>query len=183
MKISAAVLAAGNASRFGSNKLMALVQGKPLICHLLDKLKQLGAEDVVIVTQYEAIEKLAEAYHYRCIINSFPQKGLSYSIFLAVKALQNSDAIVFIAADQPYLSLDTLSKLFQDDHEEIISCSVNGCLQNPMRFPSRYFDSLKKLSGDKGAKQIALHNPHMAIAVSEKELKDIDTQFDLEEYS
>ena len=54
-KYAVIVLAAGNASRFGSNKVLADVQGKPLYCHMLDKLAGLGAFPRILVTGYEEI--------------------------------------------------------------------------------------------------------------------------------
>ena len=47
--VSAVVLAAGSATRFGSVKLLAPLNGRPLLQHVLDALADAGLNDVVVV--------------------------------------------------------------------------------------------------------------------------------------
>ena len=71
-KYAVIVLAAGKASRFGSNKLLADVQGKPLYRHMLDKLVGLGAFPRILVTGYEEIAEAAEAIGVCTVANHQP---------------------------------------------------------------------------------------------------------------
>ena len=81
-KYAVIVLAAGNASRFGSNKLLADVQGKPLYRHMLDKLAGLGAFPRILVTGYEEIAEAAEAIGVCTVANHQPELGISHSCLL-----------------------------------------------------------------------------------------------------
>ena len=65
MKIRMIYLAGGNSRRFGTNKLLELLDGKPMYRHLLDRLIRIcGRHDrweLVVVTQYhEVAEELKE---------------------------------------------------------------------------------------------------------------------------
>ena len=54
------VLAAGAGKRFGSNKLLARIQGKPLYEHMLQKLEAMRAFPVYMITGYEQIQIAAK---------------------------------------------------------------------------------------------------------------------------
>ena len=84
-KYAVIVLAAGNASRFGSNKLLADVQGKPLYRHMLDKLAGLGAFPRILVTGYEEIAEAAEAIGVCTVANHQPELGISHSLKLGLE--------------------------------------------------------------------------------------------------
>ena len=52
-RIGCLIMAAGNASRFGSNKLAAKVDGKMLIEHALETVPREEFARVTVVTQYD----------------------------------------------------------------------------------------------------------------------------------
>ena len=54
MKVVAIVLAAGASRRFGSPKLLAPLDGQPLLQHVLDTVAMARLEDVVVVLGDEA---------------------------------------------------------------------------------------------------------------------------------
>lgn len=54
-------MAAGNAARFGENKLSAMVNGKPLIEHALDAIPRESFSRVLVVTQHENVEEAAKS--------------------------------------------------------------------------------------------------------------------------
>ena len=61
MKVCLIYLAAGNSRRFGSNKLLYELEGRPLYRHLLDRLVSLSRQhadwEVIVVTQYPQPER------------------------------------------------------------------------------------------------------------------------------
>ena len=61
MKIGCIVMAAGNARRFGSNKLDARVEGKTLLRRALEAVPAACFDRVVVVTQYPQGMDLARA--------------------------------------------------------------------------------------------------------------------------
>ena len=88
MKIHVILLAAGNSRRFGSNKLLSLVEGKPMYSHLTEKIEKIAESlpigEKVLVTQYEEIfesmkrhdGRLLEMMHQR---KAFPGQSDSES--------------------------------------------------------------------------------------------------------
>ena len=77
MKIGCVVLAAGNARRFGSNKLKAEVDGESLIRRALEAVP--SGLVTVVVSQYPEILALAGEYGFTAVSNNQPGLGLSRS--------------------------------------------------------------------------------------------------------
>ena len=55
-QVTAIVLAAGAGSRFGGHKLLATVEGRPILQHVLDRLAEAGLADVIVVIGDDADE-------------------------------------------------------------------------------------------------------------------------------
>ena len=60
MKTVLIMLAAGNSRRFGSNKLLYEIEGKPMYLHVLEQLKQVQKKipdsGIIVLTQYQEIK-------------------------------------------------------------------------------------------------------------------------------
>ena len=94
-------MAAGNAARFGENKLAAMVNGKPLIEHALEAIPRESFSRVLVVTQHENVEAAAEKFGFEALRNEHPERGQSETIRLGTAALSDCDALCFMVADQP----------------------------------------------------------------------------------
>ena len=68
-KIGCLIMAAGNASRFGSNKLAAKVDGKMLIEHALETVPREEFARVIVVTQYDEVLVLARRFGFTVLVN------------------------------------------------------------------------------------------------------------------
>lgn len=175
--IGVAILAAGNSKRFGGNKLLYEVNGKKVVSYIMDEVSSLGL-DSVIVSQYHEIEEIAKGIRY--IQNDDSDKGISESIKLATKEFYDKDAILYVVADQINMKAKTLKKIIANyDQHKIVASSYNDEIFNPMLFPKCYYDEILALSGDKGAKRIALKHDVIKVEVNQCELKDIDTVEDI----
>lgn len=185
MKISLILLAAGNSKRFGSNKLLALFQGKPMITHLFDTVNKLAADQIIVITQANEVEKIAQRYGFEVYINEQPEKGISSSIKLGVSHVIG-DAAVFIVCDQPMLSATTIQKLITHaDHQHILRVSYDTKKGNPALFPKSLYDELMQLEGDEGGKVIMRAHPELVIDIQaehQNELIDFDTKESLNKY-
>ena len=62
-KIGCVVMAAGNARRFGENKLAAQLRGRSLILRALEAVPAEKFDKVVVVTQYPEVMRLAGEFH------------------------------------------------------------------------------------------------------------------------
>src|SRR3954452_21752781 len=56
MRIGAVVLAAGASTRFGSPKALAELDGRPILEHVLDAVREAGIEEIVVVLGHAADE-------------------------------------------------------------------------------------------------------------------------------
>jgi molybdenum cofactor cytidylyltransferase len=184
-EVCAVILAAGFSERFGSNKLIMDVGGKPIIRHAIESALGSSADKVAVVIPVGSTMRTYISASVTLITNSLRDKGISSSIAAAVKYLKESaDAIMFMVADQPMIdagTLDNILWIFRQNPSFIVASSVNGELRNPMIFPKRYFEELLQLTGDSGAKSVALKNiKHVIrVEVNPEKLVDIDTVDDL----
>ena len=175
-------MAAGNAERFGENKLAAQVNGKTLIEHALEAVPADALAAVCVVTQYDEVEALASRFGFLCLRNDHPEWGLSYTIRLGTEALQNDcDAIVYQVSDQPLLrrgSVAALVDFYREHPGHIVGASHNGTRGNPCIFPKSYYPALCALTGDKGGSTIIReHEDNLLLfEVDKQELTDVDTK-------
>ena len=185
LPVGCVVLAAGNAGRFGANKLAAVLNGRTLLERALDAVPAEPPCSVVVVTRHPAAEDLARRYGFVCVRNDRPDLGQSRSVRLGVEALREScRAIVFLVADQPLLrreSVETLIALWRKHPERIVAASHGGVRGNPCVFPAEFFDELCALEGDTGGSAvIRRHEDRLLLAeLDPRELADVDMPDDL----
>ena len=184
--VGCVLMAAGNAGRFGKNKLMAVIRGRTLIRRAMDAVPADRLAAVCVVTQYDEVEEIAREYGFSCIRNDHPEWGQSYSARLGTEALRdNCDAILFMVADQPFLrreSLEELVDLWCSEPERIVSASHSGRRGNPCIFPGKYFPELCALTGDVGGSAVIRRHEDQLLLMEfdPTELQDIDTPEDME---
>ena len=179
-KIAVILEAAGNSSRFGSNKLLHVMDdGRPMISSILDAVSPLDVYKKVLVTQYDEVAAMAPEFDV--VINDRPDLGISRSMQLGLHAGGDADAYMFCVCDQPGLSTTTIERLieaYKKGTAGIVSLAWQGKMCNPKIFSSRYREELMSLSGDTGGRQIiAAHADDLLLveADSEDEVRDIDS--------
>lgn len=181
MKTDIIVLASGFSRRFQGNKLLYKIDGIPLIEHTLQKIKKLPANHIYVVTQYEEIFDLAKQYGMIPIMNFDAITGQASSIRTGLTYC-DSDQVLLIVADQPYLRQETLDALWKKaDGKHIICVSCHGVFRNPVIFPRKYYPDLMSLQSEQGGKFVLQKYPKeiRTVQCREEELKDIDIRNDL----
>ena len=178
-KLAVILEAAGDSRRFGSNKLLHVMEdGRPMISPVLDAVRSIDACKKIIVTQYDDVAALAP--DFTIIRNDRPDLGISRSMQLGIEAAGDADAYMFCVCDQPGLRASTLGSLieaYKKGTAGIVSLAWQGKMCNPKIFSSRYRGELMSLSGDTGGRQIiSSHNDDLMTveAESEDEVRDID---------
>lgn len=182
------VLAAGESSRFGGEKLLEEIEGKPMYQHMLEKASAFGGLCKVIVTGNPQIKNMAKLLGFDVIENKEPKKGISHSLKLALTFLLQKQAMVqgvlFAVCDQPWIRISTIQKIVNEGalHPNHIICAGHcGERGNPVFWGKKYFNELLKTEGDFGGKQIMkYHEEHIKmVECTLAELKDIDRRTDL----
>lgn len=183
--IGCVILAAGNAVRFGENKLFTEINGKAMIKRAFEAIPVEKTCSVVVVTQYESVVKLSEDFSFQTVVNDRPELGISRSVMLGTQALKDQcDGILYQVSDQPWLKRESVARMldvFREHPDCIVSMSSGGKRGNPCIFPKAFFDELCCLSGDKGGRTVIERHQEKLILfeVAETELKDIDTPKDI----
>lgn len=186
-RIAAVVLAAGQSTRAGDlNKLMAPIDGVPMIARTVAHIQASRAEPVIVVTGHEADRVRAALKDSGVSFAHNPDyaRGMATSIAAGVKALPAAvDGALICLGDMPGIEgaeIDRLIEAFDPAQDAAICIPVAGGRRgNPVLFAARFFPALEELSGDSGAKTvIAAHGDlvrEVAMAGSGT-LIDLDTQ-------
>lgn len=183
--IAGIILAAGGASRMGQPKLLLPWKGETLIHRAALVALQAGLDPVVVVTGASSRE-IATALSdvpVQIVNNPNWQTGQSTSVRAGIQALpQNTQAVVFLLGDQPFVSVALLQALisaYQNTYPSILAPFVDGKRSNPVLFDHAVFDVLCRLQGDKGARSIFDQYPPAAMEwPDDRILLDIDTPED-----
>lgn len=184
MQIGCVILAAGEGSRFGENKLLAPFRGKPLARWAFEALPP--GVPALVVTRWPGVEALARDFGFALIRNEAPALGISHSVALGTRALGPScEGLMFLVADQPLLRRATVERLlaaFAAAPERVIVPRAGAREGNPCVFPRALYPELLALEGDRGGKQLLRRRPELAccVEVPPEELADVDTAADLE---
>ena len=173
-------MAAGNARRFGENKLAAGAGGRSLIRRALEAIPGEALEQVAVVTQYPEILKLAEAFRFSAVRNEHPDWGISHTIRLGLEALGDCGAALFQVSDQPLLRRKTVAAetaFFRRHPDRLVGLSHGGVRGNPCIFPARYFPELLALREDQGGSTVIRRHPEelLLFEAPGEELEDVDT--------
>lgn len=177
------IMASGLGTRFGSNKLMANLDGAPLIAHAISACDGLFAK-CVAVTRHEDVAKLCRTLGVEAIVHDEPLR--SDTVRLGMQAMDACDTVTFVQADQPLISANTLAALLRgaEAHPELIwRVGFQGAPGAPVLFPSWAFDELRALPPGKGGGFVVKAHARCVRCVeaaSEWELFDVDTVQDLE---
>ena len=186
MKLGAVLLAAGQSERFGSNKLLADFGGRPMVCRVMEAMKQIRADRFAAVVSCSEVAALAHECGFDVIYNDAPALGQAHSVVLAAKQMRDMDTLLFAAGDQPLLTGKSLERLiagFKESGRGIACLADKTHRGNPAVFAKAYFPELLARSGDRGAKGILrAHENDLLVVPSfrENELADADTPEALE---
>lgn len=181
MKIGCVVMAAGDARRFGENKLAAEFGGKPLILRALEAVPAEKFSAVAVVTQYPEVEELAKQFRFTPVHNPHPDWGISHTIRLGLEALGECGAALFQVSDQPLLRRETVAAevdFFRAHPDKLVGLGHDGVRGNPCIFPAAYFPELLALKEDHGGSSVIRRHEEelLLFETAAAELADADTR-------
>ena len=188
-KIDFIIMAAGNSRRFGNNKLLYEIQGRPMFAFVLDQtgaavtmLQPDYSTRVLVVCRSEEILVETEKRGFQAVYSPESEQGASFTVRNGILAAgENSDYYMFLAADQPCLQASSLARLVR--HTLATGKGIGSmCWQerpgNPVIFHRKYLPQLLALEGDTGGRKIVkknLSDCNFCQAGHQMELADADT--------
>ena len=160
--VAAVILAAGKSSRMGGpNKLLATLDDKPLVRHVADAASGSKATSLTLVTGHRADEvaRVFEKDDFPTVHNPDYANGLSSSLAAGIGAVpEDADAAIVLLGDMPRISAAIIDRLIDafnpEDGVHIVVPTFNGKRGNPVLWSRRFFDELRSISGDVGARHL-----------------------------
>ncbi len=181
--IAALILAAGDASRFGSCKQLIELDGTTMLQSCIDKANEVFPGSVFVVTGAYHREISTAIQHAKVIFNPNGEQVIGSSIACGVRAIESQhDAIMILLADQVAIAVSDLRTIVSNFNGSNIVCSrYAGSRGVPALFAQNAFNEMKRLKEDKGAKTILNRSNEKIIDIEilSGEI-DIDTPADLE---
>jgi molybdenum cofactor cytidylyltransferase len=185
---AAVLLAAGSSTRFGGRKLLAPFSGRPLLQRAIDAACASRVLSCVLVVGADADAIMDCVDTRRCAIvrNDDWRDGIAASIRTGLRFAADSDACVFMLADQPFVTSDDIDALFCSadlyGRQAIVALKAGKTWGAPVLFPRRDYSALAHLRGDSGAKNYAQTQPGRMRFVTARDLRafrDVDSASDL----
>lgn len=139
--ISAIILAGGQSRRMGRDKALIDYNGKPIIAHVIDTLRELS-DDVIVVSNRSEIYA---PFGARIVPDYDPPSGPLGGILTGLSAAKNDLALV-VACDMPFLNrsllrylieragkVDAVVMQYQDEYEPLHAVYRRTCLPSIQR--------------------------------------------------
>jgi len=187
--VAAVVLAAGRGTRFGpAPKLLALLDGTPLVRHVTEAAVRSSARPVIVVTGHRAddVEAAVRTQPVQVTRNSVFADGLSTSLQAGFSALPPGiEAAIVLLGDMPLVTADLINELaaaWRGSGQPAALIPVfDGQRGNPVVLSRALEDPIRELSGDAGAGRILRDHPGVVEwpLKSPSILQDIDTPNEL----
>lgn len=185
-EIFAAVLAAGRASRFGSTKQLADLDGSPMVRHAVQSATRVCGDRTLLVTGHDrtAVALACAGLPGFVTVNAAYQRGIGSSIAHAVRVLPPpASAILVTLADQPLIGerhLQAIVAGWNGNDDEIVATSYADTRGAPVLFPRACFAELARLDGDRGGRHL-IEDERFKVTLVECEgaALDVDTPADL----
>jgi CTP:molybdopterin cytidylyltransferase MocA len=185
------VLAAGAATRFGSPKSLALLDGRPMLEHVLDAARAAGLAPVIVVLGAAADEiDAAIGWHSEHrVLNPDPERGLATSLRLGLSAVEEhapaEDATVILLGDQPRTDPGVVSRLIATGAtplQPIVAPRyLGGGGPNPLLLHRSAYALARLATGDHGLGPVLAAHPELVRYVEVPGTNpDVDTPADLE---
>ena len=185
-KIGALILAAGRSTRMGAaNKLLAEVEGAPMVRRAVDAALASQAAKVVVVTGHDAERVRVAIAGAKATVVHNPDyaNGMSTSLHRGLAAFgADVDGVIVCLADMPRVGAATLDRLIAAfnpvEGRAICVPTWNGKRGNPVLWAKRFFPEMTEIHGDTGARHLIGEHADLVCEVAMPDdavLIDVDT--------
>ena len=187
LSVGGIILAAGQARRYGTQKLLAPLDGRPLLQHVVDAANASRLEEVVLVTGADADALLAQVIpgRARVVRNPDSASGLASSLRVGLSSLdRRRQAALVLLGDVPGVTALLIGDLVAKARETGASAVVSVWRSRrspPVVLHRSLWPAAFALRGDVGMREILAGRPDVAFIEVTPELgslEDVDTTDD-----
>jgi molybdenum cofactor cytidylyltransferase len=183
--IAGLILAAGEGSRFGGPKQLAMLRGQPLIEHAIETMLAVPAIERIVVVlgaHAELVRERADLGGTEVIVADDWSEGMSASLRAGIAELADAEAVLITLADQPLITPQVLAAVLDlGERADATRATYDGRPGHPVLIRRQLFAEVAQLRGENGARDLlelvgvrTLECGHLASA------DDVDTRIDLE---
>lgn len=149
------LLAAGASRRFGSQKLLASFQGKPLYTWAFQAAADSGCP-VTVVTRQGLLDRQAKEWGFSCVLA--PEgEGQAVSVRLGTASACKGENLCFFVCDQPHFpgcGLRQFIEGFEKSGLPLGRVRAEGKMGSPTVFSPSLAEELMALTGDEGGRSV-----------------------------
>ena len=187
MNVVAILLAAGSATRFGSDKLLhSLPHEVPIAIQAARHLKAVFGENVLAVIRPEARE-LADLFRKegcKVVGCETAAQGMGASLACAVRASRDAEGFVVALADMPFIRASTIAAVRDALAAGALLAApyFRARRGHPVGLAAKFRPALEALEGDEGARKIIQADEKSLVKIPVGDpgvIRDIDTPGDL----
>lgn len=151
------ILAAGKSQRMGQDKLMADLEGQPVLSHVLDAAVSAGLPGLCVIPDAKSdCANLARERGIASVIARDHALGMAHSIRAGIEACPADwDAALIVLGDMPLVTSDLLRAIAaKSAPDRIVAPFADGKRGNPVSWGRDHFCALIQLAGDQGGKEL-----------------------------
>jgi molybdenum cofactor cytidylyltransferase len=184
-RVAALLLAAGRSSRMGANKMLAEIDGRPMVVRTAQRLLSSRARPIVAVlgNMADDVDAALGKLPVQRVRNPDFAEGLSTSLKGGLAALPpDIDGVIVCLGDMPLIAgrdLDRLIAAFNPlEGRAIVVPARRGKRGNPILWSRQFFAEMMALKGDAGARKLIDEHADLVAEVemdSDAIFIDIDT--------
>jgi molybdenum cofactor cytidylyltransferase len=158
--ISGLVLAAGAATRFGSAKQLADLDGRPMLEHSILAMiaAPVGRVVVVLGSGAEEVLQAVDLHGADAVVCERWAEGQSASLACGLAELSGSEAVVVTLGDQPFVSPDAIRRVIaaRGNGAAAVRATYHGEPGHPVLLERRLFERMRDVTGDHGARNLLI---------------------------
>lgn len=187
-RIAAILLAAGESSRMGRDKMMAEIGGTTLLRRAAERAREAGLDPLVVVLGVDrgAHRSELEGLDAAVVENDAPEAGKSRSVRLGLgRVPEDAAAAVVMLADMPLVTAGMLAGLaerYRAGEGPIVASRYGDVTAPPILYDRSMFDALAAMTGEGCGKAVVKAHPDLVVRIDwpEAALTDVDRPEDLE---
>lgn len=183
-KIEAILLAAGESTRMGQNKLLMPIEGTPLVRRSLENLLAAGFAKVVVVLGFEAerVRAALEGLDVQFVVNDRFHDGQPTSVRAGLTAISaEAEGVMICLADQPDLTADDLLEIrgafVSRPSGSVLVPMFKGQRGNPIVLDRHGLETILARGGNFACRQFTTHHADLVVLhemKSDHVVRDLD---------